>query len=173
MESEMIEHFQKAIEAMVHVPIVGSGVKFTVAFTAAGAFNAFGWALLIIGEAITSGHGVTGASVLQIIQLGGTGGLIAALVIAVNTLWKDRNAVKTELLEEVARLQKLLVDERTSHRDDLQRIRETHRHDLDDITQKYTEELRSQIQALRRMTTEQFEEERGISDRKYKEESGD
>lgn len=88
-------------------------------------------------------------SILDIIQLGGTGGLILALLVAVYVMWKEREVFRKELAEE----RKIYRDDieriRTDNKEALDRIQANHQQEIDRITDRYTRELKEQIELLR------------------------
>lgn len=85
------------------------------------------------------------AGVLELVQLGGTGGLIVCLFAAVVALWKDRS-VMNEMIKE----------ERIGHRKEVADLQLKHQSDLRAVTTELMSELRSQIDTLRSDTAETY-----------------
>ena len=83
--------------------------------------------------------------VLELVQLGGTGGLIVSLFGAVVALWKDRAAMN-----------RLLKDERAAHREEIARLQSKHRSDVQAATDQLMDELRSQIASLKQDTAAKY-----------------
>jgi hypothetical protein len=129
-------------------------------FFVAALFNGAGWWVHIIGEADMT-------PLMELIQLGGTGGLILCLFSAIIVLWRERVEVRAQWRGEVDKLHDLLVAERTEHRSEVANLRKSHQADLENLGQKYTDELRKQIDVLREEAHSQIEAERRISDERY------
>lgn len=138
------------------------GMKIIIYFGVATVFNGIGWWSLLLGQAATP------LDVFQLIQLGGTGGLILALLGALYMVWKDRAELKKEWAAEVADLRRVITTERESHRQEIAEMRADHKKDLSELTDKYTDELKKQISSLREETRIRITEERATSDETYK-----
>ena len=126
-----------------------------ILFSLAAFFSGATWWAHIVGEA-----GSGGLALMELIQLGGTGGLILSLLGAVIALWKERTLVKEEWKKEVEILRTAITNERTEHRKEIADMRAAHQENLTELSNKYTEELKNQINILRK-------EERQISDERY------
>lgn len=77
-------------------------------------------------------------SAWELVQSGGTGGLIACLLAAVWALWKDRQFILS-----------MLHDERKAHRQEITDLNATHTTEIRDATDKLLREMKDQIQQLR------------------------
>jgi hypothetical protein len=109
-------------------------------FVLASLFNGTTWWALMLAD---------GSGVAELIQLGGTGGLIVSLLGGVTALWRDRSELRTQYQQEIKELREVLVRERTEHRAEVAAIQEQHKRDLSDITERYLEELQRQIDRVR------------------------
>lgn len=135
-------------------------MKTVVAFMVAIAFNMSTW-VAVFAQTATN-------ETISLIQLGGTAGLIGALMLAVVTLWKERNVIRADMATELQILRTALNDERNHHREEVRELRDTHKRDLDQLTERYLGELRHQISQLKAETQQQIDAERDAMDGKYK-----
>ena len=81
-------------------------------------------------------------SMLEIVQLGGTGGLIIALVTAVASLWKSLNKLTDQHASTITSM-------RSEHWQYIDAMQKTHHEELQRLSDNYTAELKSQIEVLR------------------------
>lgn len=121
--------------------------KFLVWSSAAAASSGVGWWSYVLAQADPSNRGLW-----EIIQLGGTGGLVVCLLCAVTALWRDRQAMLDKLEELRASLLKAHLDHNNQlaelnrdHRTDVAAIAEKHKEDVERITERLVAELKSQI----------------------------
>lgn len=121
-------------------------LKSITLFTIAAACNGSTWWAYMFAQT----NGAT--SLTDLIQLGGTGGLVVALLGAIYALWRDRDTARKQFDAEIAGLRQLLVKERSDHREEVIAMRVQHKLDLDQVTNRYLEELRQQIETLRNET---------------------
>ncbi len=128
-------------------------------FTLAAMFNGASWWAIAMATPPASGF--------ELVQLGGTAGLVGSLLAAVVALWKDRQKMLGDWNKEVEELRGMIAEERRHARAEVKELREAHRADLDAITERYTAELRSQITLLRQEAKIAMEAERKISDNRY------
>ena len=141
-------------------------MKILAMFILATCCNLTGWGAVILAETTGEPFGIT-----QIIQGGGSVGLIAALLFALKAIWEDRKSLKKELREERERSRKDIESVRDDYRDYIERLQQQHQKDLSKLTDTYTEELKSQINLLREETAgklkESIRKERETSDNTY------
>jgi len=116
----------------------------------------FGTASLINGGTWWAYTLADTSGVSEIIQLGGTGGLVACLLGGIITLWKDRELIRTKFEEDLSELRVLLETERSEHRAEVIKMQEQHKVDISEVTQMYLDEMRAQINALRQETQNQL-----------------
>lgn len=83
----------------------------------------------------------------ELIQLGGTGGLILSLLSAVVTLWRDRKA-----------MQETLANERMAHRAEIEKMEEVSQLRTKELTSSLMDELRAQISHLKQDTADRYQE---------------
>lgn len=102
------------------------------------------WAHLI-GQ--TNGNG--GGLLWETIQLGGTGGLILALLAAVWFLWKDRAALVDLLTKERATHLGTITAERKDHRAEVAEIRAATREEVTEATERLMKVMTDRINDLR------------------------
>lgn len=141
-------------------------MKIIFFFVAAATFNGVTWFATMAAKA----GGVP--PYLELIQLGGTGGLIISLVLAVLALWKERKELKDNWNNDVTKLQNVISTERTDHRDEIKDMREQHQKDLQKLTTKYTDELKEQINLLRNETDNIVQRERQRVEDQFKKKPG-
>lgn len=135
-------------------------MKTVISFMAAITFNLSTWVAVFAQSAPQEA--------INLIQLGGTAGLIVALMLAVVTLWRERNTIRADMAAELQILRTALQDERNHHREELRELRSTHQRDIDKVTERYLQELKHQISQLKAETEKQIEDERTAAAGKYK-----
>lgn len=125
--------------------------------------SSYGFLVAAGCAAIAQGAGVLGEiagskdDLLYVIEYGGTGGLVIALLFAVRALWADRARERAHYQADRLELQKQITTERNAHREELAAMREQSKADLEEQTNRFIAELQRQIT-----------EERTISDDRYK-----
>ena len=131
---------------------------------AAGCSGASWWAY-VVGQTVpkTASLGIT-----ELIQLGGTGGLIVSLLWAVITLWKERSDLRKDWSKEKEHLVSHINNMRTDHHAYIDKLQTRHQEELHELTEKYTQELKTQIATLRQETETKLHSERAVSDDKYR-----
>lgn len=113
-----------------------------ILFGAAAICNGASWAGLLLGQAEP-------ASIFELVQLGGTGGLVVCLVGAIGALWKERVQLRREWKTEVQELRGIISGERQMHREEMNAINTRHAEIIQELSDKYTDELKQQIETLR------------------------
>ena len=103
----------------------------------------------------------------ELIQLGGTGGLIVSLLGAVVMLWRERQELKAEFRNERASLLEQMGHMRADHAAYIDKLQRQHQEELQAMTDEYTRELKRQIEQLRADTASRLAEERAESNDKY------
>lgn len=94
------------------------------------AFSGASWWSQFIAQV----NGGTSGTFWEIVQLGGTGGLVVCLVGAVVALWRDRREMQT-----------IIVDERKAHRLEILAMQTKHTSEVTAATEQLLTELRKQI----------------------------
>ena len=114
--------------------IDGKMPNYAIPFFLAAFFDATIWWAHVLGEM----EGVRTSGVpWELIQLGGTGGLIVCLLCGVVALWRDRRS-----------LVEMLSNERDAHRDQLRDIQQKHDAQVAEANAKLLGEMREQITRL-------------------------
>lgn len=109
----------------------------------------------------------------DLVQLGGTGGLIAGTLWALRIVWKERSELKKEISEERVEHREEVKELRDHHSKILAQLTASHREEIQNLSDRYTEELKQQIDALRAEQDAALAVERQISDAAYKEDKGE
>lgn len=133
-------------------------------YVLAAIFSGASWWAFIFGQVATAQHTVDWT---EIIQLGGTGGLIVSLLGATVTLWRERADLKKEFKEERTLLLQQAQQQREDHANYIERLQQKHSEELSNLTDKYTAELKAQISLLKQETSMLLAEERSRADRAY------
>ena len=77
-------------------------------------------------------------AIWEVVQLGGTGGLIACLLGSVWALWKDREKMLS-----------MIHAEREAHRAEIAGLNKKHSQEVNEVTERLLKEMKEQIQSLK------------------------
>jgi hypothetical protein len=136
-------------------------------FSLAAAFNGTTWwayfTMAPADDTAAAGHAASthSAGITELIQLGGTGGLIAALIAAIFALMKDRDKVSRNHKDEMIRLSQILETERTQHTKNVEILYEQHKREIAEMTECHMKTLYEQIALLREEGRQNFEPKSG------------
>ena len=111
-------------------------------FSVASVANGMTWWIYVIAQGDPKG-------LWEIIQLGGTGGLILSLLGAVWTLWKDRIQQQGIIRDERTALQTLIQNEREQHRKEIMDLRVQQQSEVKAATEMLMKAYKEQIDTLR------------------------
>lgn len=134
---------------MIHTP--------TIAFVFAALFQGFS----VLVSTIKQDYG------LDLVQLGGTGGLIVSLIWAIRVVWNERGDLRDEIAQERKAHREEMTKLRDHHAAMMAAIITKHRQELSELSDAYTRELRQQIADLRAEHRASVEHEREISNNAY------
>lgn len=129
----------------------------TVAFIFAAIFQG----IAVVFSEISHDYGI------DLIQLGGTGGLIVSLIWAIRVVWSERVDLRNEIAEERKAHREEMTQLRDHHAATMAAIVTKHQREISELSEAYTKELRDQINTLRAEHTQSVVREREISDSSY------
>lgn len=135
-------------------------MKTIYAFTVAIICNAATWAAAVAQSAPQDS--------IELIQLGGTAGLVASLMAGVIALWRLCREILKEQKAEREQHRAEQQTEREQHKAEVRSLQEQHKNDIVSVTDRYLKDLHEQINMLRADTRHQMEAAKIEADNRYK-----